>query len=81
VRHPGCSAGDRVFYESLFKEKPTSEMALLWCVEHGVFPAEAHERMYKEYARIKARPKGVTGSAASGASSKPKAAPGSASRE
>lgn len=47
-------AGDRVFYESLFKEKGSaSEMALIWCVEHGVFVGKEVEERYKEYVRIK----------------------------
>jgi hypothetical protein len=43
-------------------------MALLWCVEHGVFPAEQHEKMYKEYAKIKSRTKSSSGAAASASS-------------
>ena len=32
---PSPGSADRVFYETLLKEKPKSEMALEWCVKHG----------------------------------------------
>jgi hypothetical protein len=41
-----------VFYESLFKEKGVdSEMALVWCVEHGVFQGKEADQRYAEYMR------------------------------
>lgn len=52
---PSPGSGDRVFYESLFKEKPNSEMALVWCIEHGVLPAEEAKRVYAQYLKIKAK--------------------------
>ena len=48
-------AGIRVFYESLYRQKPTSVMALLWCVEHGVFPEEEAPKRYQEYLRLKGK--------------------------
>ncbi len=56
---PSPGHGDRVFYESLFGEKGLkSEMALCWCVEHGIFQgSETIEKMNREYLRIKARGK------------------------
>jgi hypothetical protein len=32
---PSPGSADRVFYESLLREKPDSELALEWCVKHG----------------------------------------------
>lgn len=47
-------AADRVFYESLFREKGSScEMALIWCVEHGVFMGREIDERFKEYTRVK----------------------------
>ena len=39
--------GDRVFYESLYNQKPDSFMALKWCIEYGVFD---EEKAKKEFA-------------------------------
>ena len=51
-------AGERVFYESLFGEKPSSEMALVWCVEHGVFQGDLMiEKAFKSYMAIKNKAK------------------------
>lgn len=30
----------RKFYTSLLKQKPTSEMAIKWCTEHGLLPGQ-----------------------------------------
>ncbi|KAK8819513.1 hypothetical protein WA556_002502 [Blastocystis sp. ATCC 50177/Nand II] len=44
---PGC--GDRVFYESLYKQNPNSFIALKWCIEYGVFPTKICEEKFREY--------------------------------
>ena len=53
----GCGsaqgAADRVFYETLFRQKPTCEMALIWCVEYGVFPAEEVDQRYGQYLKVR----------------------------
>lgn len=55
---PSPGHGDRVFYESLFAEKGLkSEMAVIWCVEHGIFQGDAIDKMNKEYLRIKNKAK------------------------
>ena len=43
---PSPGEGSRVFYESLYKEKGDScSMALIWCIEHGLFSkAQALEK-------------------------------------
>ena len=33
---PSPGNGDRVFYETLLEQNPSSEMAQKWCVHHGV---------------------------------------------
>jgi hypothetical protein len=30
----------RIFYESLYRQKPTSKMAETYCLEHGIMPLE-----------------------------------------
>ena len=54
---PSPGAGDRVFYESLFRELPSSDMALIWCIEHGVFLPEEHARLVGKYLAAKAHHK------------------------
>lgn len=44
---PTRGFGDRVFYETLLKQKPDSEMAQEWCVNYGVLPRSEAERLYK----------------------------------
>jgi hypothetical protein len=35
---PSQGSADRVFYESLYRQKPQSEMAQDWCIAYGVLP-------------------------------------------
>ena len=35
---PTSGAGDRVFYETLLRQKPDSVMAQEWCLAYGVLP-------------------------------------------
>lgn len=44
---PTRGFGDRVFYETLLKQNPNSEMAQEWCVNYGVLPRSEAERLYK----------------------------------
>lgn len=44
---PTRGFGDRVFYETLLRQKPESEMAQEWCVNYGVLPLVDAERLYK----------------------------------
>ena len=47
---PSPGQGDRVFYESLWREKgEKSPMALRWVVEHGILAPRAHDEAYKLY--------------------------------
>merc|ERR1712228_860581 len=34
---PGDMNGNFIFYDSLFKERPNSQMAQIWLMEHGCF--------------------------------------------
>ena len=54
-------SGDRVFYESLYKEKgPTCSMALVWCIERGVLPRDQAKALQKQYLMAKELLKGRT---------------------
>jgi hypothetical protein len=70
VATPSPGAGDRVFYESLYRENPASAMALIWCIEHGVFLPEEHNRLVPCYLEAKqAKRTGGGGGAGAGAGS------------
>jgi len=43
---PTRGFGDRVFYESLLRQKPESIMAQEWCVYHGVLGRVEAEKLY-----------------------------------
>ena len=43
----------RGFYESLLKEKPTSHLAIRYCVENGLFSGEKHQSLLKKYYDLK----------------------------
>ena len=47
MESPG--SGDYVFYDTLYKENPNSRMALVWCIEHGVFSHEQAASLLKQY--------------------------------
>jgi hypothetical protein len=44
---PTRGFGDRVFYETLLRQKPDSQMAQEWCVAHGVLPLDEAQKLYK----------------------------------
>ncbi|KAA0151485.1 hypothetical protein FNF27_08067 [Cafeteria roenbergensis] len=50
---PSPGSGDRVFYESLYKENPASNMAVVWMVEHGVFSKDVAQAMAPRYEEAK----------------------------
>ncbi|XP_057861393.1 uncharacterized protein LOC131069835 [Cryptomeria japonica] len=37
----------RIFYESLYEQIPTSEMAIIWMMEHGLLPSETAKKAYE----------------------------------
>jgi len=44
---PTRGFGDRVFYETLLRQKPSSAMAQEWCVYNGVLPQEEAAKLNK----------------------------------
>ena len=46
-------SGDYVFYDTLYKENPESVMALVWCIEHGVFSKEVAKQLHPKYLKAK----------------------------
>jgi len=44
---PTRGYGDRVFYETLLRQNPSSAMAQEWCVFYGVLPEEEASKLYK----------------------------------
>jgi hypothetical protein len=44
---PTKGFGDRVFYETLLRQNPNSEMAQDWCVAYGVLSIQEAEKLYK----------------------------------
>ena len=45
---PTSGAGDRVFYETLYRQKPNSRMAQEWCLAHGVLSFEEAKVLYQQ---------------------------------
>lgn len=44
---PTPGFGDRVFYETLLRQRPDSAMAQEWCVYYGVLPHNEADRLNK----------------------------------
>mmetsp|Transcript_19519 Transcript_19519/g.26785 ORF Transcript_19519/g.26785 Transcript_19519/m.26785 type:complete len:122 (-) Transcript_19519:218-583(-) len=44
---PTPGFGDRVFYETLLRQRPDSAMAQEWCVNYGVLPSEEAAKLFK----------------------------------
>ncbi|KAG7369565.1 hypothetical protein IV203_027311 [Nitzschia inconspicua] len=42
---PTPGHGDRVFYESLLKQRPNSEMAQEWCLHYGILSTKKSEKL------------------------------------
>ncbi|KAL7569361.1 hypothetical protein ACA910_010448 [Epithemia clementina (nom. ined.)] len=69
---PAPGSGDRVFYETLLRERPDSQMAQEWCVAYGALPrAEAH-RMNEEILKRKQQTRLSLGSPSAATSSSKK---------
>jgi len=45
---PTPGFGDRVFYESLFRQRPDSIMAQEWCIAYGVLPVEEASALHSQ---------------------------------
>lgn len=50
---PPVADATRAFYESLYEENPESKIAIRFCVEYGLRPAEEHKKIFKNYNRLK----------------------------
>lgn len=48
--------GDRVFYESLYKQKPSSEMAQEWCVAYGILSEAEALKLHTIICKRKGKP-------------------------
>eukprot|EP01083_Nonionella_stella_P087127 242256_1 len=56
---PTRGFGDRVFYETLLRQKPESWMAAEWCVSYGVLSEEEAGKLYKAILKRKGKDAGV----------------------
>mmetsp|Transcript_5331 Transcript_5331/g.7710 ORF Transcript_5331/g.7710 Transcript_5331/m.7710 type:complete len:121 (-) Transcript_5331:108-470(-) len=56
---PTPGNGDRVFYETLYNQRPDSEMAQEWCVAYGVLSDEDAAKLHKKILKRKAAAKSV----------------------
>mmetsp|Transcript_9712 Transcript_9712/g.23529 ORF Transcript_9712/g.23529 Transcript_9712/m.23529 type:complete len:109 (+) Transcript_9712:84-410(+) len=63
---PTPGFGDRVFYESLLKRRPDSEMAQDWCLNYGILSHKKAEKLLTLVTERKRQQRmGVTGASAS----------------
>mmetsp|Transcript_9984 Transcript_9984/g.12591 ORF Transcript_9984/g.12591 Transcript_9984/m.12591 type:complete len:111 (-) Transcript_9984:360-692(-) len=53
---PTRGFGDRVFYETLLKQNPSSVMAQEWCVNYGVLNYEDASKLHKIIMKRKGKP-------------------------
>lgn len=61
--------GDRVFYQTLLEQNPSSEMAQEWCLYYGVVHDEVHaEKLYKLVSKRKGKDLSSPGKKSSGSS-------------
>ena len=71
---PSPGYADRVFYESLLRQRPDSEMAQEWCVQYGILPEERAAQLWKLICKRKASgssPSKKSSSSSSSSSSNP----------
>mmetsp|Transcript_14242 Transcript_14242/g.29744 ORF Transcript_14242/g.29744 Transcript_14242/m.29744 type:complete len:101 (-) Transcript_14242:188-490(-) len=62
---PTPGFGDRVFYESLLKQRQTSEMAQDWCLNYGILSHKKAEKLLVIVTERKRRQRmGITGGSA-----------------
>jgi hypothetical protein len=52
---PSPGSGDRVFYDTLYHQRPESEMAQEWCVYHGTLDLEEAIKTYRLICKRKNR--------------------------
>eukprot|EP01041_Mallomonas_annulata_P008345 gene8345-17192_t len=52
---PSPGNGDRVFYETLLKQRPDSEMAQEWCVAYGILNDVEASALYQKISKRKAK--------------------------
>mmetsp|Transcript_11688 Transcript_11688/g.17903 ORF Transcript_11688/g.17903 Transcript_11688/m.17903 type:complete len:119 (-) Transcript_11688:132-488(-) len=69
---PTPGNGDRVFYETLYNQRPDSEMAQEWCVAYGVLSDEDAAKIHKKILKRKAAAKSVGSSSPAPKSEKKK---------
>lgn len=50
---PPKGDGTRGFYESLYEANPNSVIAIVYCVEYGLFGGPAHQEVYQKYQDLK----------------------------
>ena len=53
---PTRGVGDRVFYETLLKQNPSSAMAQEWCVNYGVLSREDASKLHRKVMKRKGKP-------------------------
>lgn len=69
---PTPGFGDRVFYESLLKQRPDSEMAQDWCLNYGILSHKKAEKLLIIVTERKRKQRlGITSSSKSSKSSSP----------
>lgn len=69
---PTRGFGDRVFYETLLKQNPSSAMAQEWCVNYGVLSREDAAKLHRKVMKRKGKPVKESANESSGAGSKKK---------
>jgi hypothetical protein len=52
---PSPGSGDRVFYDTLYHQRPESEMAQEWCISHGTLELEEAIKTYRLICKRKNR--------------------------
>uniref|UniRef100_A0A7S2WN31 Uncharacterized protein n=1 Tax=Eucampia antarctica TaxID=49252 RepID=A0A7S2WN31_9STRA len=52
---PTPGFGDRVFYETLFRQRPESHMAQEWCLNYGVLHLDEAAKLYKKVLKRKGK--------------------------
>eukprot|EP01040_Poterioochromonas_malhamensis_P009667 gene9667-10494_t len=50
---PSPGNGDRVFYETLYQQRPDSEMAQEWCIAYGILEPDQAKKLYEKIQRRK----------------------------
>mmetsp|Transcript_35615 Transcript_35615/g.76063 ORF Transcript_35615/g.76063 Transcript_35615/m.76063 type:complete len:118 (+) Transcript_35615:246-599(+) len=55
---PTPGNGDRVFYETLLAQRPSSEMAQEWCLAYGVMEEKDAEKAFKAMVKRKDKDRG-----------------------